>query len=310
MLDPGNNQDRHPSVEFSSSVPSPSPSQSSSRVRSLTAPPESTVLSPSRFTRSPPPPHSNTTPLPSTSTTTTTTNNNNYNNNINNKCAFCQVRQARDKCPATACLTCCKIHDCPVHQKSKEKAQFRSQILSGTTTAQKLWRQVQSQSVPKRHFRERAFAHVSDTLTVWDVRQFLLWYEEDGCRGSSSGGSSSGGSGGGTADATALTKRHHRDDAVRKSLRRKKARQIRGATAIATATTRNDNDSDPPKGGRRVEGASSTTPHPRASSVSSSSSSSRTERFRRLLDERLQRIESSHRNDANSSVNNFSLPVL
>ena len=206
-------------------------SSSSSLIGSPAPPPKSSGLrSPSPSSaRSP----QSTTPPPTATTTGTTT----------NKCAICQIRQARDGCPLTACLACCTIDECIVHQKSKEKAHFRSQVLSSTTLAQQLWRQVQAQSVSKKRFREPAFQHVSDTLTIWNVRQFLLVDERPGRE----------------RNGDPTLERHHRDDAIRKSLRRRS----RGTTTTTTTTTT------------------------AAAHRSSLPRSSRTERFHRLLEERL-----------------------
>ena len=117
--------------------------------------------------------------------------------NGNDKCCKCDKRLAREGCTQSACLLCCTdLSGCESHKKSRAQAQWKKDVLAGTTDIQVLAAQLRKRRIPeapgKRFFRESGFLYQGDTVVIWDVQEYSRnskW----------------------------------KDDAIRKSLRRRKA---------------------------------------------------------------------------------------
>ena len=63
--------------------------------------------------------------------------------------------------------------DCTVHQDQRAKAQWKAQVLAGTTAIQQAAKLKRSRKLPKRRYGEHAFVYMNDTVVLWDLRTVL-----------------------------------------------------------------------------------------------------------------------------------------
>lgn len=62
---------------------------------------------------------------------------------------------------------------CTVHQDQRAKAQWKAQVLAGTTAIQQAAQLKRSRKLPKRRYGEHAFVYMNDTVVLWDLRTVL-----------------------------------------------------------------------------------------------------------------------------------------
>jgi hypothetical protein len=116
------------------------------------------------------------------------------------KCSVCHRRWALKGCTHNACAACCTDVACERHDKLREHAAWKEQVLAGTTDIQRQAQSTRARMLKPRRFCEPGFLYQGDTVVIWNVRTYLQnakWKE----------------------------------DAIRKSVRRKARRKDGGGTA-------------------------------------------------------------------------------
>ncbi|CAB9519582.1 expressed unknown protein [Seminavis robusta] len=101
--------------------------------------------------------------------------------NTNTKCSKCAKRAARRGCTQHACLNCCDDNGCATHLEVREQAQWREQVLAGTTPLQVRAEELRNKAIPPGRFKESGFSYLGDSVVLWDLQQYLTnptWKEE------------------------------------------------------------------------------------------------------------------------------------
>jgi hypothetical protein len=92
------------------------------------------------------------------------------------RCRKCEKRLARDGCTQAACLVCCTdLVQCESHKKPRALAQWKQDVLAGTTEIQQLASKQRRLRIPdtsKRFFRESGFVYQGDTVVIWNLCEF------------------------------------------------------------------------------------------------------------------------------------------
>ena len=67
------------------------------------------------------------------------------------------------------------------HNEVREQAQWKEQVLAGTTPLQLMAKEKRSKAIPAGRFKERDFSYLGDTVVLWDLEQYLanpVWRED------------------------------------------------------------------------------------------------------------------------------------
>ena len=84
-------------------------------------------------------------------------------------------------CTKSACLACCDDKTCVTHKEVREHAQWKEQVLAGTTPLQLLVKEKRSKAIPAGRFKEQDFSYLGDTVVLWDLDQYYAnaaWRED------------------------------------------------------------------------------------------------------------------------------------
>lgn len=88
------------------------------------------------------------------------------------KCRKCGRRPATKGCYEKLCLGCCDSDKCERHQKTKDQARLKEQILAGTTDVQLMAKAIRGKRLQPGRFREPGFKYVGDSVVIWNIREF------------------------------------------------------------------------------------------------------------------------------------------
>lgn len=97
------------------------------------------------------------------------------------RCQHCEKRTALAGCTQFSCLHCCTDEACERHQKSREQAAWKDQVLAGTTDVQQRAKVLRNKALQPGRFREPGFAFQGDTVVIWNVREYAAnskWRED------------------------------------------------------------------------------------------------------------------------------------
>ena len=94
------------------------------------------------------------------------------------KCQICKQRACKDGCPFQCCFQCCTSDDCQVHQKQRAVAQWKQQVLLGTTPIQvqaQRRRKLRIGGIKQKRsfFHETNFVYQGDTVVIWDIQEYM-----------------------------------------------------------------------------------------------------------------------------------------
>lgn len=84
-------------------------------------------------------------------------------------------------CTQSACLACCEDKTCVTHKEVRAHAQWKEQVLAGTTDLQLLAKEKRSKAIPVGRFKEQNFSYLGDTVVLWDLDQYFrnsAWRED------------------------------------------------------------------------------------------------------------------------------------
>jgi hypothetical protein len=98
-----------------------------------------------------------------------------------NKCMQCSKRFAVKGCTQTACTQCCCDETCEKHKRLREQAEWKEQVISGTTWVQSEARMKRSKLLKHGRFREPGFVYQGDTVIIWSLRDYIRnpkWRED------------------------------------------------------------------------------------------------------------------------------------
>jgi hypothetical protein len=98
-----------------------------------------------------------------------------------NKCTQCSKRFAVKGCAQTACTQCCCDETCEKHKRLREQAEWKEQVISGTTWVQSEARMKRSKLLKHGRFREPGFVYQGDTVIIWSLRDYVSnpkWRED------------------------------------------------------------------------------------------------------------------------------------
>eukprot|EP00544_Gedaniella_sp_CCMP2646_P006751 CAMPEP_0202496368 /NCGR_PEP_ID=MMETSP1361-20130828/19616_1 /ASSEMBLY_ACC=CAM_ASM_000849 /TAXON_ID=210615 /ORGANISM="Staurosira complex sp., Strain CCMP2646" /LENGTH=218 /DNA_ID=CAMNT_0049127681 /DNA_START=100 /DNA_END=756 /DNA_ORIENTATION=+ len=97
------------------------------------------------------------------------------------KCSKCNKRLARRACSQAACISCCSDVACEVHTEAREAAQWKEDVLKGTTDVQQQAKAKRAMAVIPGSFRESGFLFLNQTITIWNRQEFMSnkkWRED------------------------------------------------------------------------------------------------------------------------------------
>jgi hypothetical protein len=98
-----------------------------------------------------------------------------------NRCAQCSKRFAVKECAQAACTLCCSDEACEKHKRLREQADWKEQVMSGTTWVQSEARLKRSKLLKPGRFREPGFVYQGDTVVIWSLRDYIRnpkWRED------------------------------------------------------------------------------------------------------------------------------------
>jgi hypothetical protein len=97
------------------------------------------------------------------------------------KCSKCNKRLARRACSQAACISCCTDVACEGHKEAREAAQWKEDVLKGTTDVQQQAKAKRAMAVLPGSFRESGFLFLNQTITIWNRQEFMSnkkWRED------------------------------------------------------------------------------------------------------------------------------------
>jgi hypothetical protein len=97
------------------------------------------------------------------------------------KCTQCSKRFAVKGCAQTACTLCCSDETCEKHKRLREQAEWKEQVISGTTWVQSEAKMKRSKLLKHGRFREPGFVYQGDTVIIWSLRDYVSnpkWRED------------------------------------------------------------------------------------------------------------------------------------
>lgn len=84
-------------------------------------------------------------------------------------------------CSQAACISCCSDVACEGHKEAREAAQWKEDVLKGTTDVQKRAKAKRATAVLPGSFRESGFSFLNQTITIWNRQEFMSnkkWRED------------------------------------------------------------------------------------------------------------------------------------
>ncbi len=71
-------------------------------------------------------------------------------------------------CSQAACISCCTDVACEGHKEAREAAQWKEDVLKGTTDVQQQAKAKRAMAVLPGSFRESGFLFLNQTITIWN----------------------------------------------------------------------------------------------------------------------------------------------
>lgn len=84
-------------------------------------------------------------------------------------------------CSQAACISCCSDLQCEGHKEARENAQWKEDVLKGTTDVQKRAKAKKASAVIPGSFHESGFLFLNQTITIWNRKEFMSnkkWKED------------------------------------------------------------------------------------------------------------------------------------
>jgi hypothetical protein len=84
-------------------------------------------------------------------------------------------------CSQAACISCCTDVACEGHKEAREAAQWKEDVLKGTTDVQQQAKAKRAMAVLPGSFRESGFLFLNQTITIWNRQEFMSnkkWRED------------------------------------------------------------------------------------------------------------------------------------